>query len=304
MRVLITGSEGFIGHHLSGLMESRGDDVIKCSYDEMEGFVRLDITDTARLHDALEKYRPDVLINLAGQSSVAYSWKDPRMTVELNVIGSLNILETVRKDFPGVRVVLIGSSDEYGLMSDNSADVKETAPLSPKTPYAISKATQDQFAFLYSKVYGIDVCLVRCFNLAGPYQRKGFMIPDFASGIAEIEKGLRDHMSVGNLEAARDFTHIKDAVEAIRLVAEKGKKGEVYNICSGKAYKAQTVLDMLCSMSDREIKIRRDPERQRPNDVPVIYGNHDKLTAHTGWTPKYDMDDILKDVLAYWRSVQ
>ena len=144
--------------------------------------------------------------------------------------------------------------------------------------------------------------MMRLFNLGGAGQAKGFMIPDFASGIAEIEAGLRDVLLVGNLESARDFTHVDDACRAMRLIAEKGHAGEVYNICSGKAYTAQEVVDRLITMSGRIIEVRQDPSRMRPSDTPVLRGNHDKLTAHTGWEPQKDLDAILADALAYWRE--
>ena len=144
--------------------------------------------------------------------------------------------------------------------------------------------------------------MIRFFNLVGPGQAKGFMVPDFASGIVEVEKGEKDYLSVGNLESARDFTHVRDAVRAVRLVAEKGHAGEIYNICSGKTYTAQQILDKLVSMANAKIEVRQDPARMRPSDTPVVCGNHDKLTAHTGWQPELGMDTVLSEVLNYWRE--
>lgn len=144
--------------------------------------------------------------------------------------------------------------------------------------------------------------MIRLFNLGGAGQAKGYMISDFSSGIAEVELGKKDVMSVGNLESARDYTHVKDACRAVRLIVEKGHVGEVYNICSGTTHTVQEVLDKLIAMAKTEIKVVQDPARMRPSDTPVVCGNHDKLTAHTGWQPKYGIDEILKDALTYWRE--
>ena len=201
-----------------------------------------------------------------------------------------------------MRVITIGSSDEYGSLGERGANVTEDMPVNPMTPYAISKSAQDKFAQLYNKAYGMNVCMIRFFNLVGPGQAKGFMVPDFASGIVEVEKGEKDYLSVGNLESARDFTHVRDAVRAVRLVAEKGHAGEIYNICSGKTYTAQQILDKLVSMANAKIEVRQDPARMRPSDTPVVCGNHDKLTAHTGWQPELGMDTVLSEVLNYWRE--
>jgi GDP-4-dehydro-6-deoxy-D-mannose reductase len=252
--------------------------------------------------EIISKYRPDVLINMAGQANVGLSWKNPQLTVSLNTIGLINILEAVRQVSPGMRVITVGSSDEYGSHGEKGANVTEDMPVNPMTPYAISKSAQDCFAQLYNRAYGMNVCMIRFFNLVGAGQAKGFMIPDFASGIAEVEKGEREYMLVGNLESARDFTYVKDAVRAVRLVAEKGHAGEVYNICSGRTYTAQAILDKLLTMSDREIEVRQDPARMRPSDTPVVCGNHDKLTAHTGWQPEIGIDTVLEEVLDYWRK--
>ena len=150
--------------------------------------------------------------------------------------------------------------------------------------------------------YGMDICMVRLFNLGGAGQMKGYMIADFASGVADVEAGKSTQMSVGNLTSARDFTHVKDACRAVRLIAEKGHKGEVYNICSGVTHTAQEVLDKLIGMAKVDVKVVQDPARMRPSDTPVVCGNHDKLTDHTGWKPELSLDQILQDALDYWRS--
>ena len=302
MKALITGSKGFIGSHLSAELEANGYEVIKCDLAEGDGVVAMNIMDQAMIQSVLEKYQPDVLINMAGQANVGLSWKKPQFTVELNTIGLINVLEGVRAVNPEIRVIAVGSSDEYGSLKDVGANVTEDIPVKPITPYAISKQAQEFFAQLYVNSYGMNVCMIRLFNLGGAGQMKGYMIADFSSGIAEVEAGQREYMSVGNLTSARDFTHVKDACRAVRLIAEKGHAGEVYNICSGTTHTAQEVLDKLIEMAKVDIKVVQDPARMRPSDTPVICGNHDKLTDHTGWEPVLALDEILKDALDYWRG--
>ena len=302
MRALITGAKGFVGSYLTAELEANGYEVIRCDLFASDGIIAMDIMDPEMTLRVISEYRPDVLINMAGQANVGLSWKKPQLTVSLNTIGLINILEAVREVSPEMRVITVGSSDEYGSLKERGGNVTEDMPVNPMTPYAISKSAQDSFAKLYNNAYGMNVCMIRFFNLVGPGQAKGFMIPDFASGIAEVERGEKEFLSVGNLESARDFTHVRDAVRAVRLVAERGQAGEIYNICSGKTHKVQEILDKLLNLSDKEIEVRQDPTRMRPSDTPVVCGNHDKLTVHTGWEPELSIDEVHKEVLDYWRK--
>ena len=302
MRALITGSAGFIGSHLRVELESNGYEVVCCDLKASSDTVSMDITDPERVKAVLEEYRPDLIINMAGQANVGLSWKKPQLTVQLNTIGLINILEAVRAVNPGIRVLAVGSSDEYGSLEERGANVTEDIPVRPITPYAISKQAQEQFAQLYVRAYGMDICMIRLFNLGGPNQGLGYMISDFASGIAAVEAGKKDYLSVGNLTSARDFTHVKDACRAVRLIAEKGHTGEVYNISSGTTHTAQEVLDLLVGMAKVPVEVRQDPSRMRPSDTPVVCGNHDKLTAHTGWEPEKSIKETLADSLEYWRN--
>lgn len=302
MKVLITGSAGFIGSHLVNEFKTNGYKVICCDRKEADNTVLMDITDQEMIQSVLEEYKPDLIVNMAGQANVGVSWKKPQLTIQLNTIGLVNILEAVRTVKLETRVIAVGSSDEYGCLGDFGVNVTEEIPVKPATPYAISKQAQELFAQLYARVYKMDICMIRLFNLGGPGQVKGYMISDFASGVAEVEGGRREYLLVGNLESARDFTHIKDACRAVRLIAEKGHTGEIYNISSGITYKAKNVLDKLVSMAKVKVEIRQDPERMRPSDTLVVCGNHDKLTAHTGWKPEFDIDKILIDTLEFWRN--
>ena len=302
MKALITGSEGFIGRHLRAEFEANGYEVIRCDLVDADEVISMNIMDRESVQSVLSRYQPDVLVNMAGQANVGLSWKKPQFTFELNTVGLINILEVVRTVNSQMRVIAVGSSDEYGVLLDKGVNVTEDVPVNPTTPYAISKLAQEQFAQLYNRTYGMNICMTRQFNLGGAGQMKGFMISDFASGIAEIEAGNKEYLSVGNLNSARDFTHVKDACRAVRLIAEKGHAGEVYNICSGETHTAQEVLDKLIGMAKVPIEVHQDPARMRPSDTPVVCGNHDKLTAHTGWQPQLGMDALLVDALGYWRT--
>ena len=301
-KALITGSAGFIGTHLANEFRANSYEVIRCDLQETADIISMDIMKPEKIREVLSKYEPDVLINMAGQANVGLSWQKPQLTLELNTIGLVNILEAVRAVKPVTRVITIGSSDEYGALGNSGINVTEETPVNPITPYAISKHSQELFAQLYHKVYGLDICMLRLFNLGGAGQAKGYIISDFSSGIAEIEAGKKDYLSVGNLNSARDFTHVKDACRAIRLVAEKGHSGEIYNISSGVTHTVQELLDVLVSMAKVRIEVKHDPTRMRPSDTPVVCGNHEKLTKHTGWEAEYTFNEILKDALEYWRN--
>ena len=302
MKVLITGCKGFVGSHLCTEFETNGYEVVKCDIVEETDIISLNILDQPQIQRVLNDFRPDFLINMAGQANVGLSWERPQFTMELNTIGFINIMEAVKAVDRKIRVIAIGSSDEYGSLKEIGTNVREDVLVKPITPYAISKLTQELFAQLYVNIYGMDVCMTRLFNLGGAGQTRGYMISDFSAGIAEVESGYKSFIAVGNLNSARDFTHVKDACRAVRFIVEKGRTGEIYNICSGLTYTAQEILNKLLNMAKIRIPIQVDPLKMRPSDTPVICGNHDKLTAHTGWHPEIGLDEILKDALCYWRG--
>ena len=302
MKALITGAEGFLGHYLAPELENNGYEVVRCSWPELEGFVSMDILNKERVREVLAAEKPDVIFHLAGQSNVPISWREPVMTMETNGVGFINILDAVREVNPQMRIVAIGSSDEYGNLQELGANVTEDIPVRPMTPYAASKVAQENIGLIYNRAYKMNICMVRSFNHGAAHQIRGFMMTDFASGIAEVEAGKRDCLKVGNLESSRDFTHAKDAVRAYRLIAEKGHAGEIYNVGSGNPYTAQQILDKMLALAKCEIRVEQDPARMRPSDTPVVRCNHDKLTAHTGWVPQYTMDDIVHEVMEDWRA--
>lgn len=303
-KALITGSQGFVGHYLRRELEEHGYAVTGLDLKTGDSVIVADLLDGDVLKTVIAQEQPDMIFHLAGQANVRKSWELPRMTVELNVIAAINLMEAVRHEKPECRMVLVGSSDQYGNLGEAGKLVPETLATHPQTPYAVSKKAQEEMASVYVKAYELNISMTRSFNHAGAGQGKGFLIPDFASGIVAVERGQQPCLRVGNLTARRDFTHVRDVVRAYRLIAEKGQAGEVYNVGSGITYSAEEILDKLCDLARCPISVEQDPAKLRPSDTPVICCDHSKLTAHTGWEPTISMDEILQEVMTYWREKQ
>lgn len=308
MKALITGINGFVGEYLAVYLQSRNIEVCGTYFKENiqnTGFqvFKMDVTQKSQVLEILSQVKPDCIFHLAAQSSAAISWKEPQMTMEVNVGGTINILESLRELRLNPRILLVGSSEEYGFVRPDELPVNETQPLRPANPYAVSKVAQDMLGEIYSKAYGMDIVRARPFNHIGPRQNPTFAAPDFARRIALIEKGkLEPVLSVGNLEAERDFTDVRDVVKAYYDLFQKGEKGEVYNIGSGKSYKIRYILDVLLSFSEVDVQIKQDPARMRPSDVPVLRCDNTRLVKLTSWHPTYTIEETLKDVLNYWRD--
>lgn len=309
-KVLIIGINGFVGGHLSNELIGSG---YKCygadintanlNNKDIELF-ELDILNTDNILNVLKEVKPDFIINLAAISSVKLSWTIPQKTFEINVNGTINILESIKDLNLKTKVLLIGSSEQYGKI-DYSEAVTEDCKLNALNPYGISKATQEKIAKLYIDTYGMDIIMVRAFNHIGPGQGKGFVVPDFASQIVEIENGnLEPEIKVGNLSAERDFTDVRDVVRAYRFILEKGLTGEIYNVGSGKAISIKSVLDKLIKNCNIKVNVEIDSSKLRPIDTPKIECNNNKLKNETGWDLVYSIDKSLKDIIEYWRIVK
>lgn len=311
MRALITGM-GFVGQHLARyLTEVQKLDVVGVSlYKHPEEnffnnfyFEKCDVCAQSALSSVIERWCPDYIFHLAAQSSVAASWYDTRHTIEVNLFGQLNLFEAVKKANISPLILIPCSSDEYGKVDLGDLPIKEEGLLKPNSPYALSKVFQDYLAYQYFESYGMKIIRTRAFNHTGPGQSHLFVASGFAKQIAEIEKNLREpFLYVGNLDSRRDFTDVRDVVEAYWLVLKKGKIGEVYNICSNKAYSVSEVLDILLSFSKVDIKIEKDPVKIRPSDIPILLGDNSKVYKTTGWRPKIPFEKTLEDVLNYWRE--
>ncbi len=315
MRVLITGFTGFVGSHLADHLLERGDCEIHGLYrwrSRMENVNHLldrvhliegDIADAAATRRALEISRPDWVFHLAAQSFVPTSWTSPNETLDVNVRGQINLFEAARQLKMNPRIQIACSSEEYGLVHADELPIREENPLRPLSPYAVSKVTQDVLAYQYHQSYGIDTVRTRGFNHTGPRRGHVFVCSNFAHQVASIEAGLQDAViRVGNLDAQRDFTDVRDMVRGYVLALEKGEPGGCYNICQGKAYRIREVLDLLLDMARLEVSVEEDPERMRPSDVPVLLGSAERFRERTGWEPRIPFEQTLRDLLDYWRD--
>jgi GDP-4-dehydro-6-deoxy-D-mannose reductase len=314
-RVLITGISGFVGSHLAELlleqcMEVYGTIRWRSKLDNIKHIqnkirlIETDIKDAHSMQKTVDDIEPDYVFHLAAQSFVPTSWKAPSETVSANILGTLNLFEAIRDSNSDPRIQIAGSSEEYGKVFPDEIPIKETNPLRPMSPYAVSKVATDLLGYQYHQSYGLKIVRTRAFNHTGPRRGEPFVTSNFAKQIAEIEKGLQEPvMHVGNLTAHRDFTDVRDIVNAYWLSVQKCEFGEVYNICSGVAREIQSVLELLQDMSDVKIEVKQDPDRMRPSDVEILKCDCSKFKKRTGWEPKIAFEDTMRELLDYWRKI-
>ena len=316
MRALITGVTGFVGSHLADYLLAEQPEVeifgIRRWRSRMENIEHLDgrlqlrecdLRDPAAIQGVLAEVRPDYIFHLAAQSFVPASWRAPSETLMTNILGQTNIFEAVRVLELDPVIQIAGSSEEYGLVLPDEVPIKETNPLRPLSPYAVSKVAQDLLAYQYFRSYGLKTVRTRGFNHTGPRRGEVFVTSNFAKQIASIEAGLREPViRVGNLDAQRDFTDVRDIVRAYWLAVSEATPGEVYNLASGRAVTIRELLDRLLVLSDTEVEVQVDPDRLRPSDVEILLGDYSKFRSDTGWEPSIPLEQTLKDTLDYWRQ--
>ncbi|MBX6770378.1 MAG: GDP-mannose 4,6-dehydratase [Chloroflexi bacterium] len=261
-----------------------------------------DLTDPSSIRRLIAGLRPDRIFHLAAQSFVPTSWDAPAQTMELNVIGQINLFEAIREAGIDPLIHVAGSSEEYGLVHPDEVPMKETNPLRPLSPYAVSKVAQELLAWQYFKSYGLRTVVTRGFNHTGPRRGEMFVTSSFAKQIAQIEKGLRPPViEVGDLQSKRDWTDVRDTVRAYWLALERGVPGEVYNVGSGVCRSVEEMLKILLQQTDRTIDIRVDPSRLRPSDVKILWCDATKFRNQTGWQPEIPFETTMRDLLNYWR---
>ncbi len=300
MRVLVTGADGFVGRHLCAYLRAAGDVVVEAHGPRAEGIsstaLHLDIAVQEQVREAVANARPDAVIHLAGFSSVAKSHQNPARVYAVNMLGAVHLLTAVRDEAPKARVLLVGSGEVYGPVPPGTRASEET-PLVPLSPYAASKAAAELAAAQFHRNYGTQVVMARPFNHLGAGQDPTFVVPSFAAQIGAIAQGKADPvLRTGNLDAVRDFSHVKDVVAAYRLLVTQGAAGQTYNICSGTGRTIGSLLEEMLQLSGVQARIELDPARLRPSDIPSLVGAPDKLRA-LGWEPKLTVTDALRDVL-------
>ena len=338
MRVLVTGITGFAGSHMADfLLEEHPDVEIFGIYrrrsrlDHLDGLaaklhmvepgvasvetiesafckgkinlIDCDLLDAFSTHKLIGAVKPNRIFHLAAQSHVPTSWNAPAATLMDNVLGQLNLFEAVHAAGINPLIQIAGSSEEYGMVYPDEVPMKESNPLRPLSPYAVSKVAQEMLAYQYYQSYGIKSIVSRGFNHSGPRRGENFVDSSFARQIALIEKGQQEPVIyVGDLSSKRDFTDVRDMVRAYWLLLEKGKPGDVYNIGSGNTRTMQEVLDLLLGMSKVDVEVRVDPTRLRPSDVMILWADSTKFMQATGWKPTIPYEQTLKDLLDYWRE--
>lgn len=313
MRALVTGITGFAGSHLADYLLAHTE--LELFGVDLKGFpqsaprsdrLRLcqgDLCDPDFVLSGLEEAHPQYLFHLAAQAFVPLSWEDPWGTLANNIRGQLNLFQGILRLGLQPRILVVGSADEYGMVRPEELPIGEDTPLRPYNPYAVSKVVQDMLGYQYFASHGLHVVRVRPFNHIGPRQSPGFVTAAFAKQIAEAEAGRTPPViKVGNLEAKRDFTDVRDMVAAYYLALSKGEPGEVYNIGSGIARSIREVLDILLAESKMGLTVQEDPTRLRLSEVPVVACDSRKFKERTGWEARIPLEESLRDILDYWRG--
>lgn len=317
--ILITGISGFVGGHLAHhISRSRPDIALygmsrsPPSWDyvpdgdslrEEIAFHAGDLQDASWVHATIRGIDPDAIIHLAAQSSVAESWRDPRGTILNNLSILLNVLEAVREREPNPRLLMVGSSEVYGSVSEQDLPLREAGPVQARNPYAIARVTQENLARTYSESYGTPVLSTRSFNHIGPGQDTRFVVSSMAKQVVDIANGVRKPvLTIGNGSIIRDFTDVRDIVGAYLALLERGRAGEVYNVCSGTGRRIADIATALLSIGKLSVPIRSAPELIRPLDSPVIVGSNEKIRRETGWQPWISFAESLQAVYEYWST--
>jgi GDP-4-dehydro-6-deoxy-D-mannose reductase len=302
-RALITGASGFVGRKLRDYLIREGWEVVGCGFPAAEGVITCDITRGEDVEAVLD-VAGDLthVFHLAAVTFVPDAKRDPEGAMSVNLFGTMRLLHALGARQCKARFLNIGSSDAYG--RPVSLPMTEEHPLNPENPYAISKAATDQYCAYLAKTGEMDIVRVRPFNHTGAGQSDQFVLSSIAHQIAELEadESRPAQLKVGNLDAARDFSHVDDIIRGYALAALQGTPGEVYNICAGRSQQIGVALEKLLRLSSRDIEVVVDPARVRPVDVPEVVGSHERLTTATGWTPEISFDALLEELLTYWRT--
>ena len=313
MRSLIIGGSGFVGAYLIRHLRELGQEVAvtkmpgeRLAWTDSDRIqvLDLDILDERAVLQTMASVQPDVVYHLAAQSSVAISWERPQLTADVNIRGCISVLEAVRAQKKTIRVLLVGSGEEYGKILPRELPVREDHPVRPESIYAVTKACQNMTGVVYARAYGMQVVMVRAFNHIGPGQSPVFVVSDFCRQTAQIEAGGKDAViRTGNLEVKRDFTDVRDVVRAYELLAHRGRAGETYNVGSGRAVSIGDILKMIIHQSKLPVRVEPDPEKFRPLDIPVVEADISRLRKDTGWEPKIRLQQTIQETLDAWRQM-
>lgn len=314
--MLITGVTGFAGSYLAEYCLEKGclvfgtgrrrsplANVQAIIHDKQFELMEMELEDSRSISAAIRTSRPDLVFHLAAQSFVPTSFESPYYTIKVNVLGTLALLEGLRQwsgDAPKIQIA--GTSEEYGLVREEECPLLETQALRPLSPYGVSKVACDLLGVQYARAYGMHIVVTRAFNHEGARRGKEFVTSNFAHQAVLLTDGRISELKVGNLDAVRDFNHVKDIVHGYWLALEKGEPVEAYNICGGKATPIREIIAILERIVERELPFSTDPQRLRASDVPYLVGDSSKFRKQTGWEPKLTFEDAMQDLVVHWRE--
>lgn len=316
-KFLITGFSGFVSRHFMEYLEDneihavvkgidahdpdiKQEDFRHVTYD----FEKIDLLDKGKVENVIFEFQPDFILHLASFSSVAFSWKEPNISFQNNTNIFLNLLEAIRKLNLNTRILSIGSSEEYGNVGQKDLPLTEEHPLKPVSPYAVARVSQELLSQVYAQGYGLDIVMTRSFNHFGPFQKEIFVLPSFVKQIVE----MKDHgaginkLITGDISIIRDFTDVRDVASAYYTLLTKGKKGEVYNVCSGAGWSLKEIIDKICAIMEINVQVFPDDRLYRPDDNRAIIGSNEKLKNAVQWTQEYSLEDTLREMITYWRN--
>jgi len=316
-KYLITGFSGFVSRHFLQFLDKQEEDVAVLGVDLHQpsfdlkslhhvdcDFERLDLLDEEKMQNVMFQFQPKYILHLAAYSSVSFSWKNPILSFQNNTNIFLNLIEAVRQLRLGTRILSVGSSEEYGDVSERDMPLHEGMPLKPVSPYAVARVSQEMLSKVYAKGFDVDIVITRSFNHVGPGQSDVFVVSSFAKQIVEGSKrGLKEaEIVTGDLSIIRDFTDVRDVVKAYHSLMKKGKCGEIYNVCSGRGTALGDILSLIGNSAGIKVQPRVDPMLLRPQDNRVIVGSNKKIQVTTGWVPEIPLEQSLSDVVVDWRQ--
>lgn len=318
MRIFITGISGFVARHFVDLLGTMNEKFVvlgiynstypnfsENEYDNVScEFLQLNLLNKEVLKETLKNFNPDYILHLASKSSVAYSWQKPGELVLENSKIFINLVEILRELNSDCRMLSVGSAEEYGIVDGESLPLKETYRTNPVSPYGAARVLQNNLVNIYSKNYGLNLIHTRSFNHIGPYQNENFVIGSFVKQISsQLNEGRKSiNLIVGDIEVVRDFTDVRDVVKAYFTILKNGKKGETYNVCSGKGYKLSSLIDLFAKITHTSITTQTNKNNFRPSENKEIIGSYEKLQKATGWHPTISIQQTLEDLLDYWKE--
>ena len=312
---LITGFSGFVSRYfveyLNQIQEKAnilGFDIAKPSFDFKRcsnintKFSKVDLLDKNKIRDIILKFQPDFILHLASFSSVAFSWQKPVLSFNNNTNIFLNLLEALRETGLKCKILSVGSSEEYGIVRKKDIPLPESTPLNPISPYAVARVSQELLSKIYIDGYGLDIIMTRSFNHIGPRQEEVFVVSSFAKQMVKIKQENRNQgvLRVGNLKIVRDFLDVRDVVKAYYLLLQKGKSGEIYNVCAGRGITLKELINYIADYLGIRVELKVDQSLIRPNDNPVIIGNNKKIRDELGWHPEIPLKKSIADICDYW----